>query len=490
MSKTKKFRDPVHGYILIPSAYCEAFIDTPIFQRLREIEQTGIRVLFPAARHCRFSHSIGVFYLGCKAFDYFRENTKADFKIDNSAWKDYRKSFSLACLLHDCAHAPFSHTYEHFYDYEESGESPLIRKLVDEGQDERFKQDLTKIVKDPDGRTFGTEAAAHEKASALVVLKHYSEALEALGANSLLVARMILGCKYYWPESEEERLENCLIQLLNGKAIDVDKLDYILRDTWSSGISNFDIDIERLLSSLTVIPDKQLLAFKSGALSVLESVVDGRNFLYRWAYAHHKVAYNQYLLETSIEKLARLLAPDNYSKYLAKLFSIESFSQDVEICEGLSIYLPSDNDILFMLKKYRESIAEAKELLSRQHSRKALWKTKAEYEYYFGGLSKEDAWKLEAHAENMLKAAWKEKYGEETFDCLVVPINPKYVNIEKGEVFIRLTNGIVAPYTSIFRERKSDPERFIYAFVTKENIKEKDYLIKSLREAMGCINNV
>ncbi len=56
------FKDPVHGYIEVPKDYCRRFIDTPIFQRLRSIEQTSMRPLFPGARHDRFVHSLGVYH--------------------------------------------------------------------------------------------------------------------------------------------------------------------------------------------------------------------------------------------------------------------------------------------------------------------------------------------------------------------------------------------------------------------------------------------
>ena len=64
-NKEKIFRDPIYGYISVSEDYCKKFIDTPIFQRLRRIEQTSMRVLFPSARHDRFVHSIGVYYRWC-----------------------------------------------------------------------------------------------------------------------------------------------------------------------------------------------------------------------------------------------------------------------------------------------------------------------------------------------------------------------------------------------------------------------------------------
>ncbi len=68
-NKVKIFKDSVHGYINVPTLYVKYLIDNEYFQRLRNIEQTGMRVLYPAAKHDRFSHSLGVFHLGQKAVE-------------------------------------------------------------------------------------------------------------------------------------------------------------------------------------------------------------------------------------------------------------------------------------------------------------------------------------------------------------------------------------------------------------------------------------
>ncbi len=74
----KIFKDPVHGYISIPKCFVEHLIDTEAFQRLRNIDQTGMRILYPGAKHDRFAHSLGVYYLGSKAVDTLLENFSED----------------------------------------------------------------------------------------------------------------------------------------------------------------------------------------------------------------------------------------------------------------------------------------------------------------------------------------------------------------------------------------------------------------------------
>ncbi len=88
----KLFRDPVHGYISVPVKYCEDFIDTPIFQRLRFIEQTSMRPLYPSAHHDRFAHSLGVFHLASLMFNYLQEN------IEESEICEQTKKFSYLLI--------------------------------------------------------------------------------------------------------------------------------------------------------------------------------------------------------------------------------------------------------------------------------------------------------------------------------------------------------------------------------------------------------
>ena len=79
---TKSIMDSVHGYIKIPRLFVKHIVDTPEFQRLRNIDQTGMKILYPSAKHDRFSHSLGVFHLGNIAVDALLDNFK-----ENDHWK-------------------------------------------------------------------------------------------------------------------------------------------------------------------------------------------------------------------------------------------------------------------------------------------------------------------------------------------------------------------------------------------------------------------
>ena len=110
----KQVKDPVYGYIEFDEFYWEQLIDTPEFQRLRHISQTGYRALFPSAHHNRFVHSLGVAHLGSAGFASFRANVEQEYA--DAPWECLRNTSVVACLLHDVGHAPFSHTGEKFYE--------------------------------------------------------------------------------------------------------------------------------------------------------------------------------------------------------------------------------------------------------------------------------------------------------------------------------------------------------------------------------------
>ena len=294
--ETKIFRDSIHGYISIPVDYVNYFIDTELFQRLRGIEQTGMRILYPSARHDRFIHSLGTFYLGHKAFVNFHENIRRSYggaiagredyyhiysslEENEIFWNSCQFLFEIACLLHDCGHAPFSHTFEFLYDVERiEGQMTLKEKLKSYLGSKEFAND------------FEADGSPHERMSGLLVCTDFKRAIEELldkyglknndfGNPIEFVVRMIIGCTYKNQTQKQNQIKNCFIELLNSKSIDMDSLDYIIRDAKLSGIDNMNIDVDRLLSSLTLteITEFDNCMFHSQELStnILEGILKG-----------------------------------------------------------------------------------------------------------------------------------------------------------------------------------------------------------------------
>lgn len=468
----KEFKCPVHGYISIPEEYCSRFIDTPVFQRLRQIEQTGMRVLYPSAHHDRFIHSLGVFHLGQLAFHYLRKNSQEmleELEIEDEVIESYKKSFLIACLLHDCGHSPFSHTFEDEYDINNKL-NPMIKDLIGNG----------KFIQDYEG-TPPCSPAPHEKVSVIVILKYYKQKIEECGADPILVARAVIGCKHILPTDSKERLENAIISLLNNKAIDVDKLDYIIRDTWASGVKNVSIDVERLLSSLVYAKDENgrfRLSFKKRALSVLQNVVEGRDYLYRWIYSHHKVVYHEALLKKSLKAAAELISPGNQDVFLEKLFSVDSILEPQQV-NGLNMYLPTDGDIFYFLKKQMpHEIIE--NLLSRNHH-KTLWKSHLEYERIFKSVPSGERETIRSQAVQVV--------GEycESSQIIIEDVKPKII-LDRNSIYISFENNECVLYSDVFDKNGGsgglEMSKFYYIYGPARLLEHKDKIITKLKDAV------
>lgn len=313
--KNTIIKDSVHGYINVPKPIAKEIIDTDIFQRLKNIEQTGMQVLYPSATHNRFTHSLGVYHLSKKAFKHFKNNVQTGYpavygKVGvkykgngqgicgaEGTWLRWELLFQLASLLHDCGHSPFSHTLEFVYDLVEEPET-LSDKLIAKCS-EQFRNDFQEQAKRNSQRFVGKP---HERMSALFVateeeknsgaelqggfktrIKKLMESyMEAYGIYNVYIqkrevfdddiefmVRMIIGCPYELKHADEYaaknfssdetsnwnielQIRNCVIGMLNSK-LDVDNLDYVVRDSKYSGYASNNIDLERLLSSFTII---------------------------------------------------------------------------------------------------------------------------------------------------------------------------------------------------------------------------------------------
>ncbi len=474
-TKDKVFRDSVHGYISIPNSYCYHFIDTPEFQRLRRIEQTSIRVLFPSARHDRFIHSIGVFHLGTLALSYIERNSRELLKELKDEWEGIKVTFQIACLLHDIGHTPFSHTFEKNLDRPACLDeilSDLAKK-----REKKFVRDIPKTGVNP-----------HEMSSGIIILRRFAETMEKeFNAEPVLAVRMVIGARYRGELSFKEEVANCLIDLLNGRIIDVDKLDYVNRDAWASGYSPGSVDIKRLLSSLSMKYSNSSaenptlkLVFHKNALSQIDRVITAKNFQKYWLITHHKVVYNQHLLKKSVEQLARLLIKGEQP--LSSFFNVDDFLTPRQI-GNYTIYLPTDDDIIFLLKAHIDSIPCAKEFLYRKHILKPLWKTYAEFYSLFGRDIRGENIERNGELHRLVhRDSVKEHIGAASKDEYeVLDVDPKISYIKKGNIYVDL-NDKISCYTDLKLPFKpsEQPKPFFLLFVTEELLKNKNDIVKKL----------
>jgi HD superfamily phosphohydrolase len=230
-------RDPLWNNIrLDPLAF--ELIDTPAFQRLRYVRQLGLAFLvYPGATHSRFEHALGTYHLARRTLTLFEEQEE-----NSRIGDDECQLIRVAALLHDIGHYPFSHALE------EIG-------------------------------AMHHEAVAHP----LICDGEVAEVLRReLGASAPeRIVSLIRG------ESDSP------LQGLISGSIDLDKLDYLRRDAFMCGVSYGEIDVDRLINALTLVPDpdsgEPRVGMVEKGLSALESLLFARYQMYRNVYWHHAV---------------------------------------------------------------------------------------------------------------------------------------------------------------------------------------------------------
>ena len=367
----KQIKDPIYGYINLDDFYMP-LIDTAEFQRLRNIMQTGYQALYPSALHNRFVHSIGVYHLGKKAFNCFEKNVKERHYPEyvNVSWKDLKSTFLLACLLHDIGHSPFSHTGEEYYKRSIDFQAELGKWFPNAFD---FIEDISLNTGKP-----------HEAMSALVGLDLISSPVYK-DIDKELFVRSIIGVPY---KSPDKIIENSIIGMLNGSLIDVDKLDYLIRDSYVTGFNTMALDVDRLFSGYVIAEytdassaTKRVPAYKRGALSVIENVTFANDLERHWIQNNPVILYDVKLIQLAIENYDNYMI-DKYHKQLndeKSIFSKTAISRQGYIQKGIPLSLLCDNDIVCFLKnKFNDNII-SKQFFDRGQRLKPIWKSEIEF---------------------------------------------------------------------------------------------------------------
>ena len=306
LKPAKIIRDLVHEYVT-PTRFDLELIDTVPFQRLSDIRQLTCQHVYPAARHTRFEHSLGVQQLMRNAIRQINKNgiigkpPQADSEPIIDATLEFNAA--VAALLHDIGHCPFSHMGEAEYDKE------TVRKaLVKEVEEHPKLKGCTELLKKL--RSKKDNGAVHEQLSCIVILRKYSRILQNLTHTAKkgedeceletdfeLIIRSILGIEYdvsTLDAFKDHKVHNIIVRLLNSKIIDVDKLDYIMRDSYLTAIGTPAIDTQRLFRNM-YLDEQYCLVFTSRAVPSLQNMIDARDGLYSYVYNHHAVIYSDFL---------------------------------------------------------------------------------------------------------------------------------------------------------------------------------------------------
>ena len=291
-NKLKIINDPVHGFIKIPYEIIFDIMEHRCFQRLRRISQTGLlSLIFPGATHTRFDHAIGAMHLMFNALEILKQK---GVKIST----EEEKGAMLAVLLHDVGHGPFSHALENI--------------LMDNWH--------------------------HEKLSLLLM-----EQLNEEFSGELTIAIQMFQGKYH------RKFFNQLIS----SQLDVDRLDYLKRDSFYTGVSEGNINTQRILSTLNVLDDELVLDEK-GIYSI-EHYLVARMFMYWQVYYHKAAVLAENLLikimnraKTLVSQNVKVEASENLKYFLYRESSTDATEEDIARFMELD-----DTDVLQAIKSWK-----------------------------------------------------------------------------------------------------------------------------------------
>jgi HD superfamily phosphohydrolase len=256
LNKNKIINDPVYGFVAIPTGLVFDLVQHPYFQRLRYIKQVSMtHLVYPGALHTRFQHAIGAMHLMSMALETLRSKG-----VIISA--DEEEAVLSAILLHDIGHGPFSHSLEH--------------SLI--------------------------EGVSHELLSSLLMDRINHD----LGGR-LSLAITIFNNKY----------ERKFLHQLVSSQLDVDRMDYLNRDSFFTGVSEGVISFDRIIKMLNVVEDEIVVEYK--ALYSVEKFLIARRLMYWQVYLHKTVIGAEQLLIKILQRAKYLTAAGH------KLFSTPAF---------------------------------------------------------------------------------------------------------------------------------------------------------------------
>lgn len=327
----KFVRDIVHGYIYLTRFELE-LIDTKEFQRLKDIRQLTCQHVYPGARHTRFEHSLGVMHLTKQAIKNLNDNgfiagSPAEMTDSQTPLigEQLQLNATIAALLHDVGHCPFSHLGESQFDQNEvwSALCDMIKTRAEESKKSNYcflreESTLLKEMEEIDIKAKKRPGASHEQMSCLMILdKFYGylirvEEPQSSGTHGLyvdfeLIIRSILGMKYDTSTSEkfeQYRIKNVIVNLINSSIFDMDKLDYIMRDAFFTGIGAPEIDTCRLFENMYLYnPNEYNLVFTHRAVPALQNMIEARDELYMYVYNHHSCVFSDFITSYIFRRL-------------------------------------------------------------------------------------------------------------------------------------------------------------------------------------------
>lgn len=295
MNKKKIFNDPVYGFISVPYEIVFDLIEHPYFQRLRNIKQLGLtHLVYPGALHTRFHHALGAMHLMGIAIESLRykniEITEAE-----------AEAVTIAILLHDIGHGPFSHALE----------SCIVPEV-------------------------------HHESLSILFMKELNEQFK----GRLTLAIEIFEDKYH---------KKFLHQLVSGQ-LDMDRMDYLNRDSFYTGVSEGVIGFDRILKMISVKDD--LLVIEEKGIYSVEKFLIARRLMYWQVYFHKTVLSAEQLLYKILKRAkeislagAKLFATPDFATFLNQNLTIADFQSNSKYLNAFSQL--DDHDIYSAIKVWQ-----------------------------------------------------------------------------------------------------------------------------------------
>lgn len=280
VNKRKIFNDPVYGFISIPSDLVFDLIQHPFFQRLRRIRQLGMaELVYPGALHTRFHHALGAMHLMGQALSTLR--TKG-----HLIWEAEWEAAQIAILLHDVGHGPFSHVLE------------------------------KTILND-----------VHHEYLSLEIMKELNRQLDG---------RLEMAIQMF----EGSYPRQFFHQLISSQ-LDMDRMDYLNRDCFFTGVAEGAIGTERIIKMLDVVDD-QLVVESKGILSI-ENFLNARRLMYWQVYLHKTSICAETMLIQAIRRareLARsgedIFAPKDFGLFLRQNITLQQFQENPQYLQSFT----------------------------------------------------------------------------------------------------------------------------------------------------------
>lgn len=288
----KVFRDPVHDYIHVQDQVILDLIDSREFQRLRRIKQLGTALFtFHGAEHTRFTHSLGVYEIARRICDKFQRNF-ATVTPNDGGWDDSERLVVLcAALLHDIGHGPYSHTFE---------------------------------------RIFETD--------------HEAFTVEIITSPDTEVNQILRQVSFDFPEKVASVIQKTypnpqVVQLISSQ-IDADRMDYLLRDAYFTGVNYGTFDLTRILR--VIRPYKEGISFQISGMHAVEDYIVSRYQMYMQVYFHPVSRGMEVILNHLLKRAKELYLDKNYHFQQSVDFLAPFFENTV----SLQDYLALDDGVL------------------------------------------------------------------------------------------------------------------------------------------------